>query len=784
MVTTPERPVNATSSWAPGPLTPDCTPTPANPVAQEPDDQVIAQKILALPESLRPTELGTFIREYMHLLLDRSVPDEIVRNAYLEELGKALARQGYSRYTLPQLRRLFDATVSARAQPVAEASSGQDDPRTRVHCILGNAPVSEDAVLPALYQMTEAGVSRHVGQEKIDVLPTPVVITRRLLDAEDGKELLELAWLRDGKWKRLIVDRGIIANKNKILDLASEGLPVTSNTSADVVSFLAEYENENLLAIPRTKSSPSLGWVDNKNGFLWGSELITTGISTRRRRGMGGTSDEETAATLPVEFQPLSDGDEQIAQGFCSGGTMQGWSNAVVDALGYDKVHLMTLASLCAPLLEILEASNPIIELCGDTSHGKTITLRIAASCWGIPNEKSPKAAISTWDITRVGVEQSLATINNLPLILDDTQLCTHKDIIGQVIYDVAKGRGRKRGSLNGTQKTSTWSAALLSSGETSATSYAEHGGARARVISLWGSPFGQISGQMGATVKNLNDAILGNYGHAGPAFVRYLLTNRQQWPTWKTWHRRISRYYQSKAGNNSVVGRMADVFATLTVTGILAAKALGIRILARSPIKTLWRELTTEAAEADIPARALRYVYGWAQARQTEFHGRREQNQHQPSGGWAGRWDPANGPWEYIAFFPNKINEILEGAGFEAEAILRTWNERGWLRLDRARQRVQVRIGTEHFRMVAVTRQSLEALDGTGTPERAGDHPWLAEAARLFIASVINHDRRRQRLELSAAEQDVVRECVLEAARNWFANQPLSQEGGGQPNV
>ena len=50
--------------------------------------------------------------------------------------------------------------------------------------------------------------------------------------------------------------------------------------------------------------------------------------------------------------------------------------------------------------------------------------------------------------------------------LTDDTKRARRKSTIASVIYQVASGRGRGRGSIEGTRRTGAWKTVLLSSGD------------------------------------------------------------------------------------------------------------------------------------------------------------------------------------------------------------------------------------------------------------------------------------------------------------------------------
>ncbi len=106
--------------------------------------------------------------------------------------------------------------------------------------------------------------------------------------------------------------------------------------------------------------------------------------------------------------------------------------------------------------------------------------------------------------------------------------------------------------------------------------------------------------------------------------------------------------------------------------------------------------------------------VTSWAQANQHTFEGRldvdRDYNERTPALGLSGRWERRE-DWEAIAFYPHRIKELLEKAGHDAEAIIRTWRDRGWLETsgDRMRYTKKISIRGEKTWAIVVKRSAIE---------------------------------------------------------------------------
>jgi hypothetical protein len=172
----------------------------------------------------------------------------------------------------------------------------------------------------------------------------------------------------------------------------------------------------------------------------------------------------------------------------------------------------------------------------------------------------------------------------------------------------------------------------------------------------------------------------------------------------------------------------MASPFAAIWVAGRLAQRELRLPWVWTDPIEPLWDELTREADEADRAAAALRHVMSWATARADDFYDRQARGREQPHGGWAGCWarrrlsrgpdDATSSPeeWVWIGFMPHVLKRLLEDAGYDVDAITRTWKDRGWLETDgeanKSRNQYKVRINHESVRVYAIRRSAAEDVE------------------------------------------------------------------------
>ncbi len=447
--------------------------------------------------------------------------------------------------------------------------------------------------------------------------------------------------------------------------------------------------------------------------------ITETGIRETPTRQAGGSGRNDQKH---VHFRGADEGDDQIARGFYNAGTFEGWLEAIAPIADYARVKLGFYASFVPPMLSILKSPSFVLSYAGPTTGGKTTSLRIAASVWGNPNECDPAgAALSTWNGTAVWRERAPAVIDGIPFILDDTKQVMDRADVAKTIYNVTQGRGRGRGSVRGIARQETWQTVLMMSGEQPAASFTQDGGTRARVLELWGSPFGdQVVGEV---VRGLSQAVGEHFGHAGPRFVHFLLERNQDWDFLRGAYSRCLEAFERRANGHPVAERLCAHFAAITLAAQVVCEAFALPWEFANPIHPLWSELVGEAKEADRAAAALDYMMNCAGGNHDRFWARRSERMP-PHGGWWGRWDRGELPmpqrsegestWSWIGFLPHVLDQLLSEGGFEPTSIIRTWHDRGWLRVthEAARRQYKARLGKGTVWFVAIRRQALDAAE------------------------------------------------------------------------
>ncbi len=492
-----------------------------------------------------------------------------------------------------QANRLLD-TVDEHAQKLRRRICGEA--MDRVIDSLADLPEAGALRVPPAYRIDAVEGVVRLGRKPIQVAPSPLLITGRSRDIQSQMEWTRLTWLRDGQWVSHTVPRAQIADHHQLLQLSALGAPVTSINAAELVRYLAEFEAMNLDLLKPTRVSVSMGWQEG--GFLWGRQWLGDPAQT-------------------VELSGSVD-DGKLVDGFVQRGALDGWLGAVAAVANHPAAMLAVYAALSAPLLPILDADNFVVDWSNPTSTGKTTVLRLAASCWGRPDER---ALLQSWNNTRVFVERMAELSCDLPLILDDTKKA-NPDQLARTVYEFSGGHGRGRGARSGVQRTATWRGVLLSTGENPIASYTRgDGGAHARVLSVWAPPLGEPGEASRQQVNQLREELLAHYGHAGPRWVTYLHEHRQDWSDLRLQYQQLKRELARRDITSPVVDRLSSYLAVIWLTGRLATSVLQLPGDPDAVIDRIMALVMPTAEEADRARAALAYVVSWAIANRTHFH-------------------------------------------------------------------------------------------------------------------------------------------------------------------
>jgi uncharacterized protein (DUF927 family) len=149
---------------------------------------------------------------------------------------------------------------------------------------------------------------------------------------------------------------------------------------------------------------------------------------------------------------------------FSVSGTSSQWRESVAKyAAGNSRLMFAIAAAFAGALLKWFDIGSGGFHFVGGSSYGKSFALEVAASVWG-----NPKPYISSWNITKSGLESCAAIHNDGILLLDELNQC-NPETLKAALYMLGNGRGKGRATvLGGMLSPATWNLIFISTGEQS----------------------------------------------------------------------------------------------------------------------------------------------------------------------------------------------------------------------------------------------------------------------------------------------------------------------------
>ena len=270
-------------------------------------------------------------------------------------------------------------------------------------------------------------------------------------------------------------------------------------------------------------------------------------------------------------------------------GILADWQQGVGSLVaGHSRPVFAVSAALAGPLLGLLGLEGGGFNFYGQSSRGKTTTVKAAASVWG--KGDSP-GYVRPWRSTANALEAAAALHADTILILDELGAVEAKEA-AMAIYSLTSGTGKGRSGRDGSLRQSLrWRTMVLSTGELRLTDKLEENRQRARagqqvrlvdIPADTGKSFGAFdSGGIYNDPKLLADRIKAaaqtSYGTAGPEFIRRLIAEglHKNPDDIKAMIDAFRQNHAPKEADGQVL-RVADRFGLVAAAGELACD-LGI---------------------------------------------------------------------------------------------------------------------------------------------------------------------------------------------------------------
>ena len=413
----------------------------------------------------------------------------------------------------------------------------------------------------------------------------PIVPVERYINVDDGLERVVIAFRKDKSWKRTVCQMSKISDRGKIVvELADQGVAVTSGNAALLVQYLYDVLSMNLTEIPQYASIGRFGWMIAEDGTM-----------------------EFSPYTDNLKFDGERSSDKNEFAAVRASGSFERWKEVVLEARRKNPVVKVLLASSCAaPVLKLIGKLPFFVHLWGISGAGKTVALMVALSIWGDPAESK---LMRTFNSTQVGMEREAAFAGNVPLGFNELQVTKGRMDFDQVIYMLCEGSGKVRGNVSGgVDRVSEWRTVFLTNGEQPITSESSGGGAKSRVFEI------ECTEDIFEDPQTVANTVRATFGHVGPLLVDLLKQTdlKTLESMYQGCYNNLAKFAEKKQLDSGAMIMLGDVLFRM-VMGISSDEAL-----TREELIPFF----TDKAEISIGIRAYEHLCGWAEQNQKKFTG------------------------------------------------------------------------------------------------------------------------------------------------------------------
>lgn len=310
----------------------------------------------------------------------------------------------------------------------------------------------------------------------------------------------------------LIINHSWLADRKQMgISLANAGVYVTGKQAEELVTFMSAYLKKLAGEVRRERTFDRLGWVGDTHteGFAINGLLVEPTGDVRPC-----SSTKHVQSSTKDRLKPS--------------GTFRQWDDAMQFYAGptYAGHRFFLYMALGAPLFHMTGYNGMLINAVGASGRGKTTCLQACSSIWGSHDalivNGNPQGS------TNNALGNLMGTFHSVPFLLDEITERNEIDM-AEFFLNVSQGRGKER--MKGNEhdgRTVTWETPVLTTANSDmiARVMATQKNATQHVMRAVGVDFSLIDTSP-AAIHNANAfirAIKENHGHAGVAFMRYVV--------------------------------------------------------------------------------------------------------------------------------------------------------------------------------------------------------------------------------------------------------------------
>ena len=456
----------------------------------------------------------------------------------------------------------------------------------------------------------------------------PILPVAIMDNMDAGLQKIQIAMWDKGRWRKIVVNRENLTNKNKIIALANQGVPVGSDNANEMAKYFNALLSEHDEQLPRNPARSVMGWVeqDDKRMFMpYDSGIDFDGEDTYRylydALKQKGTLQEWVDYCLPLRVSSL-------------------------------EIRLVMAAAFASPLIEIIGENPFVMHLWGGTGTAKTVSLLIAASIFGDPK---PGKLVRTMNMTANAMLGTAAFLNSIPFCGDELQTIKNRwnGSYDQLIMQITEGIDRGRMKYNQIEEIKSWRCSFLFTGEEPCVKAVSGGGVANRVIQI------EVKQKLVDDGNAVANFFRTHFGAAGPEYIGAI-----------------------QSGLFDIDGLYRSYFSDLikTDTTDKQAGAMALMLTAdKIAHDVFWpdepemdvgyvTDYLASAKEVDVSERAYQYICGVVSENSCNFD-----NSSRIT------WGQSNEDGT-VYFNRSVLSRIMTDAGFDFEACKKAWERNGHL--------------------------------------------------------------------------------------------------------
>lgn len=373
----------------------------------------------------------------------------------------------------------------------------------------GNKYVGEEWITnndEGVYKLEDCGKT----VKRTEACGRPVAINRLLEPIDesgwDGIERVEIVFESERGWKRKVVERETLLNKNKAIALTNDGVDITSDRASAFTGYMSSMLKESSIrgAIPSRKSSRKMAlYKDGKlllpyrdpEFYFEKKASMPSLVNALQAHGESENMKENRDAWFK-EFKKIR-------------------------AEKNEMFNFLTASSLCAPIIGMIgNIDGFVCNVVGVTECGKSVAEYVTATIWG--SYKHSDGFVIGAKNTSTAFETYADVLNCLPLTIDDYSKLKEKEkeAFKQIIYEIANGIGKGRATKDmGLRAMASYSLNLIVTSEEPLRERAG-GGATNRLLTYMADSECPWTPDRATEMMNFFST---NYGHAGVEYIQIL---------------------------------------------------------------------------------------------------------------------------------------------------------------------------------------------------------------------------------------------------------------------